>query len=98
METYKWFLLTCGSKNGHPKNICLVDIGLCVKNFLTILDSMVNILFIHFCDLVMAPWPPLLKIHTNAGWAPHFSVIELGFLRPHSWISQNLEFANPSCM
>lgn len=36
-------LVSCGSKNGHRKNMCLRKIGLRTQHTLTILRSIVNI-------------------------------------------------------
>ena len=39
-----WWVVRCRSKNGHLKDMCLIEIGLCAQNVLTILGSIVNIL------------------------------------------------------
>jgi hypothetical protein len=36
-------VVRCGSKNKHPKDMCVKGIGLCVHNMLTIQVSMVNV-------------------------------------------------------
>ena len=42
---FEWYVVMCGSKNRHPKDTCLKEIGLCVQNELTILGLVVNIIW-----------------------------------------------------
>ena len=35
----------CGSKNGYQKDMCLEDIGLCAQNMITMIGSIVNIIW-----------------------------------------------------
>jgi hypothetical protein len=37
-------VVTCGFKNGHQKDMCLQEIGLCVENMLTVLVSEVEVI------------------------------------------------------
>ena len=39
---FEWCGISCGFKKRTPKDICLKEIGLCVRNLLTILDSIAN--------------------------------------------------------
>ena len=39
---FELFVVRCGSKNGHQKNMCLKDIGLHAPNMLTFLGSIVR--------------------------------------------------------
>jgi hypothetical protein len=41
---YIKFILRCGSKNGHEKDMCLVKVRLRAQNMLTILVSIVNMI------------------------------------------------------
>ena len=41
---FEWYVVWCGSKNWHPKEICLNEIGLRAQNMLTILGSRVNMI------------------------------------------------------
>jgi hypothetical protein len=39
-----WYVVRCGFKHWHQKDMCLKKIGLCVQDMLTILSSIVNII------------------------------------------------------
>ena len=39
---FEWYVIKCGSKNGHQKDTCLKEIGLSAQNMLTIVGSMIN--------------------------------------------------------
>ena len=36
-------MVSCGSKNGHQKDMCLKEVGICAQNDLTILGSIISI-------------------------------------------------------
>ena len=40
---FKWYVVRCGSKNGHQNDTWLKDIGLCAQNMLSILGSLINL-------------------------------------------------------
>jgi len=35
---FEWYVVKCGSRNGHQKDVCLKEIRLCVQSMITILD------------------------------------------------------------
>ena len=41
---FKWYVVMCGSKNGHKKYMYLKEIGLRAQYMMTILGSIVNII------------------------------------------------------
>jgi hypothetical protein len=42
---FKWYVVWCGSKNGHQKGMmCLDEIGLCAQKTLAVLGSIVNMI------------------------------------------------------
>ena len=41
---FEWYVVRCGSKNGHHNIMCLQEIGLCAQNMLSILDSTTNMI------------------------------------------------------
>jgi hypothetical protein len=41
---FQWCVVRCGSKDGHQKEISLIEIGLHAQNLLAILGSIVNII------------------------------------------------------
>ena len=43
-DTFEWYMVRCGSKNGHQKDMCFKEIGLRAENILIILASIVNII------------------------------------------------------
>ena len=43
-ESTIWYMVRCGSKNGHQKDICLKQIGLCAQNMVTVLGSIDNMI------------------------------------------------------
>ena len=40
---FELHVVRCGSKNGHQKDLCLDEIGLCAQKMVTILGLVVNI-------------------------------------------------------
>ena len=51
---FEWFVVWCGSKNGHQKGItCSKEIGVHAQNMITILGSIVNITFFWGGDTCM---------------------------------------------
>ena len=42
---FEWYVLRCGSKNGAYKYTCLKEIGLRSQNMLSILGSIVNMIW-----------------------------------------------------
>ena len=40
---FEWYVIRCGFKNGHQKDMCFKELGLCVQNMPTVLNSTVNI-------------------------------------------------------
>ena len=60
MPIYEWYVVRCGSKNGHQNDMCLKEIGLHAQNMLTILGSMGE-------DVNTIGWRPILPLseHEN---------------------------------
>ena len=49
---YEWCVLSCGSKNGLQKHMCLSEGGQYAENLLTILGSIVNMIgLFHFAHV-----------------------------------------------
>ena len=41
---FEWSMVTCGTKNGHQRDMCLKEIRLRVQNMLTIQSVIVNMI------------------------------------------------------
>ena len=41
---FEWYMVRCRSKNGHQKDMCLVEVELRAQNMLIILVSIINII------------------------------------------------------
>ena len=41
---FESYVVRCGSKNGYQKDVCVIEIGLRVKNLITILGSKANMI------------------------------------------------------
>ena len=43
---FEWHVLWCGFKKGYEKDMCLKEIGPCVQIMITILSSMMNLIYL----------------------------------------------------
>ena len=41
---FEWYVLKCGSKNKHLKDMCFEEVGLHAQSMLTILGSIINMI------------------------------------------------------
>ena len=60
-------MVSCGSKNGHQKDMCLKEVGICTQNDLTILGSIISINGVvgGYFVILMAPVLLALKNHSS---------------------------------
>jgi hypothetical protein len=44
--TFEWYVVRCESRNWHQKDMCLKEIRLCAQSALTILGSIMNMIWV----------------------------------------------------